>query len=66
MRQITLITGGCRSGKSAYALELARQHGQPGLFVATCPHLDGWTNALSGTSRSARRSTGPFPWWSKA
>lgn len=36
-KQIILITGGCRSGKSAHALELARQHvGKERFFLATC------------------------------
>jgi len=40
MGNITLITGGSRSGKSSYAQRLAEQ--QPGsrLFLATCPVTD--------------------------
>lgn len=35
---ITLVLGGCRSGKSRYALELAEQQyaGKTNLFIATC------------------------------
>jgi adenosylcobinamide kinase/adenosylcobinamide-phosphate guanylyltransferase len=37
----TLITGGCRSGKSGAALELARRHnGSRRLFLATCVPAD--------------------------
>jgi adenosylcobinamide kinase/adenosylcobinamide-phosphate guanylyltransferase len=40
MAKITLITGGSRSGKSAFAQRLAEE--QPGsrLFIATCPVTD--------------------------
>jgi adenosylcobinamide kinase/adenosylcobinamide-phosphate guanylyltransferase len=42
MPKTTLIIGGCRSGKSSYALSLGEQSiGQRNLFVATCqPHDD--------------------------
>ncbi len=37
MKEIVLIVGGCRSGKSRYALELATQTtGRNRIFVATC------------------------------
>ena len=37
MKEIVLIVGGCRSGKSRYALELATQAaGRNRIFVATC------------------------------
>ena len=35
MKRCVLITGGARSGKSRFALELAKKTGQPVLFVAT-------------------------------
>jgi adenosylcobinamide kinase/adenosylcobinamide-phosphate guanylyltransferase len=36
-KQIILVTGGCRSGKSSHALELARQYaGKDRFFIATC------------------------------
>ena len=38
-KQIILITGGARSGKSRFALELASHHPDK-LFVATCEPLD--------------------------
>jgi adenosylcobinamide kinase/adenosylcobinamide-phosphate guanylyltransferase len=37
---ITLITGGIRSGKSRYALELASQQAGPKCFIATAEALD--------------------------
>ncbi|UCD32384.1 MAG: bifunctional adenosylcobinamide kinase/adenosylcobinamide-phosphate guanylyltransferase [Desulfobacterales bacterium] len=37
MREVILVIGGCRSGKSRYALNLAAQvPGQNKIFVATC------------------------------
>jgi len=36
----TLITGGVKSGKSRYALELAREFAQPRVFLATAESLD--------------------------
>jgi adenosylcobinamide kinase/adenosylcobinamide-phosphate guanylyltransferase len=40
MSPITLITGGARSGKSRYALELARERGERKAFIATAQALD--------------------------
>ena len=40
MRKATLIVGGARSGKSHYAMELARKASGPVLFVATAEALD--------------------------
>ena len=40
MAEIIFITGGCRSGKSAYAQKLAEALAGPRAFVATCPILD--------------------------
>ncbi len=40
MGKIILITGGARSGKSRYALELAESMAEKRLFVATSPRLD--------------------------
>lgn len=37
---ITLITGGSRSGKSAFAQRWAEQIDGPRLFIATCPRID--------------------------
>jgi len=40
MARIALVTGGCRSGKSAYAQGLAESLPGPRAYVATCPVLD--------------------------
>jgi len=37
---VTLITGGSRSGKSAFAQQQAEQIDGPRLFIATCPRID--------------------------
>ncbi|HXX33216.1 MAG TPA: bifunctional adenosylcobinamide kinase/adenosylcobinamide-phosphate guanylyltransferase [Thermodesulfobacteriota bacterium] len=39
-KKIILITGGCRSGKSRFALDYANQHFSKKLFLATCEALD--------------------------
>jgi adenosylcobinamide kinase/adenosylcobinamide-phosphate guanylyltransferase len=39
-RKIILITGGCRSGKSRYALDYANQHFSKKVYLATCEALD--------------------------
>lgn len=40
MGKIIFILGGARSGKSAYALELAKKRAQKTVFIATCLALD--------------------------
>lgn len=40
MTRLTIIGGGVRSGKSRYALELARRRGHRRAFVATAEALD--------------------------
>lgn len=40
MAEIILITGGSRSGKSAFAQQLAEQREGARLFLATCPATD--------------------------
>lgn len=40
MARIVLITGGCRSGKSAYAQQLAESLAGRRALVATCPVID--------------------------
>ena len=37
---LILITGGSRSGKSAFAQQKAEQIGGQKIFIATCPHTD--------------------------
>ena len=40
LAEIILVTGGCRSGKSSYALRVAESQAGRRLFIATCPVLD--------------------------
>ena len=40
MKTLTLITGGARSGKSSYALELCESLCKDRCFIATCPVID--------------------------
>lgn len=40
MKKKILITGGCRSGKSRFALNYANQHFSEKLYLATCEVLD--------------------------
>jgi len=39
-KKMIFITGGCRSGKSGFALDYANQHFSKKLFLATCEVLD--------------------------
>jgi adenosylcobinamide kinase/adenosylcobinamide-phosphate guanylyltransferase len=39
-KRMIFITGGCRSGKSRYALDYANRHFSSKLFLATCEVLD--------------------------
>jgi len=39
-KRMIFVTGGCRSGKSRYALHYANQHFSKKLFMATCEALD--------------------------
>jgi adenosyl cobinamide kinase/adenosyl cobinamide phosphate guanylyltransferase len=39
-KQLILITGGCRSGKSQYALDYANRHFSKKIYLATCEALD--------------------------
>lgn len=40
MGRIVFVTGGRRSGKSAYAQKLAESYDHPLLYIATCPVID--------------------------
>jgi adenosylcobinamide kinase/adenosylcobinamide-phosphate guanylyltransferase len=40
MARLILVTGGARSGKSSYALNVAEKISRKKLFIATCPKLD--------------------------
>ena len=39
-KKLILITGGCRSGKSQFALDYANRHFHKKLYLATCEALD--------------------------
>lgn len=39
-KRLIFITGGCRSGKSRYALDYANRHFSKKLYLATCEALD--------------------------
>ena len=39
-KEMILITGGCRSGKSRFALDYANRHFSKKLYLATCEALD--------------------------
>jgi adenosylcobinamide kinase/adenosylcobinamide-phosphate guanylyltransferase len=56
--KIALITGGCRSGKSAYAQELAERISPSRLYVATCPVTDDEIGRRIEAHRQARRDRG--------
>lgn len=51
---ITIVTGGARSGKSTYAVELGSRHSGPVVFVATAPPLDGDMEARIARHRAER------------
>lgn len=40
MKETTLVIGGCKSGKSRHALELAEEYGLRKIFMATCIPMD--------------------------
>jgi adenosylcobinamide kinase/adenosylcobinamide-phosphate guanylyltransferase len=58
MARIILVVGGCRSGKSAYALRLAESLPPPRLFVATCPVTDEEMARRVEAHRQARSGRG--------
>ena len=55
MAEIILVVGGCRSGKSNYALGLAESRSQSRGYVATCPVID---DELQGARRRSIRRHG--------
>ena len=54
MSRIVLVTGGSRSGKSAYAQKIAESLAGPRTFVATCPVIDDEMRERIGRHRRAR------------
>lgn len=58
MTHLTLVTGGSRSGKSAFAQQLAEEDAAPRLFIATCPPLDPEMDARISRHRRAREGRG--------
>jgi adenosylcobinamide kinase / adenosylcobinamide-phosphate guanylyltransferase len=55
---VVLVTGGCRSGKSAYAQRLAESYAGPRLFIATCPATDEELRQRIAAHQAARRDRG--------
>jgi adenosylcobinamide kinase / adenosylcobinamide-phosphate guanylyltransferase len=58
MARIVLVTGGCRSGKSGYAQQLAESLPPSRLYVATCPVTDDEMERRIEQHREARRGRG--------
>jgi adenosylcobinamide kinase / adenosylcobinamide-phosphate guanylyltransferase len=58
MARIVLVTGGCRSGKSAYAQQMAESLPPSRLYVATCPVTDDEMRLRIEQHREARRNRG--------
>ena len=58
MANIILITGGTRSGKSAFAQKTAEALPGPRAYVATCPVIDPETEERIRKHREARRGKG--------
>jgi adenosylcobinamide kinase/adenosylcobinamide-phosphate guanylyltransferase len=58
MAEVTLVVGGCRSGKSAYAQTLAESLSPSRLYVATCPVIDDEMRRRIELHREARRGRG--------
>ena len=58
MAPVILITGGSRSGKSAFGQQMAEQIDAPKLFVATCPHTDPEMDERISRHRRERQGRG--------
>jgi adenosylcobinamide kinase / adenosylcobinamide-phosphate guanylyltransferase len=56
--RIVLVTGGCRSGKSAYAQQMAESLPPARVFVATCPVTDDEMRRRIEQHRLSRRDRG--------
>ncbi len=55
MAEITLVTGGCRSGKSRYAQSRVEALEGQRTFVATCPPIDAEMQARIQRHKQERR-----------
>lgn len=58
MGNIILVTGGCRSGKSLFALEHAEKISSRRLFIATCPVIDTEITERVDAHKKERRGRG--------
>jgi adenosylcobinamide kinase/adenosylcobinamide-phosphate guanylyltransferase len=56
MKEIILVTGGCRSGKSRFALDYANKHFRSKIFLATAPALD---DEMKERIKAHREARGP-------
>ena len=56
MKEIVFVTGGCRSGKSRFALDHANRHFKDKVFVATAEALD---DEMKGRIQRHRKERGP-------
>lgn len=54
--KVILITGGCRSGKSRFALDYANRHFSQKIYLATCEVLD---EEMAHRVEDHRRTRGP-------
>jgi adenosylcobinamide kinase/adenosylcobinamide-phosphate guanylyltransferase len=57
MGRLILVTGGARSGKSDYALQLAQSLPAPRCFIATCPIVDSEMDERIARHREERAGT---------
>lgn len=57
MGRLILVTGGARSGKSDYALQLAQSLSGPRCFIATCPVVDSEMDERIARHREERAGT---------
>lgn len=57
MGRLILVTGGARSGKSDYALQLAQSLPGPRCFIATCPVVDSEMDERIARHREERAGT---------
>lgn len=57
MARLILVTGGARSGKSDFALQLAQSLPAPRCFIATCPVVDSEMDERIARHREEREGT---------